>query len=99
MRTDRGEPGLEFDWDPGKARTNLAKHGVSFEEASTVLDDPFATTVSDSGHSEMEERLVTIGRSVHGHVLTVGHVERGVRIRLFFARRATKRERQTHEER
>lgn len=99
MRRGPGEPGLRFEWDPGKARTNLTKHGVSFQEGSTVFDDPFATTVADLSHSDTEERLITAGRSVRGRLLSVGHVERGSRIRLYFARRATKRERQTHEER
>jgi hypothetical protein len=57
---------LEIAWDPAKARTNLAKHGVSFAQAATVLLDPLALTVFDDAHSEDEERWFTLGRSQQG---------------------------------
>lgn len=55
--------GLRFEWDPAKARSNAAKHGVSFEEAATLFGDPLAITIQDPLHSLLEERFVTIGRS------------------------------------
>jgi len=54
---------LQFEWDPAKAAVNLAKHGVSFEEASSVFGDPLATTVSDPDHAMGGERCLTTGMS------------------------------------
>jgi uncharacterized DUF497 family protein len=48
-----------FDWDPNKARTNIQKHGVSFERAATVFKDQFAVSVFDDEHSDGEERWMT----------------------------------------
>jgi uncharacterized DUF497 family protein len=84
---------LLFEWDPKKARSNLAKHGVSFDEASTVFKDDLSITISDPLHSEDEERLVLIGRSYRDKLLVVVHTERGDRIRIISARPATRRER------
>jgi uncharacterized protein len=89
---------LEFEWDPQKAEANLKKHGVSFEEASTVFGDPLSLTVSDPDHSEHEERLLLLGRSTTGTLLVVIHVAHGEQIRLISARRATRRERKEYEE-
>ncbi len=55
------EPNLDVAWDPAKARSDLAKHGVSFAQAATVLLDPMALTVFDSRHSQTEERWFTLG--------------------------------------
>lgn len=55
--------GLLFEWDPKKAKSNLGKHGVSFDEASTAFKDTFSITIPDPLHSEEEERLVLIGYS------------------------------------
>jgi uncharacterized DUF497 family protein len=54
---------LNFQWDENKARTNLAKHGVSFEEATTVFGDPVSLTIPDPAHSQVEDRLIILGHS------------------------------------
>lgn len=54
---------MDFDWDDGKAETNLIKHGISFLEAATVFEDDYSITFSDPDHSVSEERLVIIGHS------------------------------------
>jgi uncharacterized DUF497 family protein len=89
---------LRFEWDDRKARANVAKHGVSFSEAGSVLADPLSVTIADPLHSEREDRLVTIGESLRGRLLVVVHTERGDRIRIITARRATRRERKQYEE-
>jgi len=89
---------LEFEWDSTKAASNRAKHGVGFEEAVTVFDDPLSTTVIDPDHSLREERLVIFGRSNGGRILAVMHTERGERVRVISAREATRAERDAYEE-
>lgn len=90
--------GLLFEWDEEKARSNAAKHGVSFEEASSVLSDPLSLTIDDPVHSVTEERFITLGVSLQGRILAVVHTERGDHIRVISARVATRRERQNYEE-
>lgn len=63
--------GLVFEWDTRKAELNERKHGISFEEAATVLGDPLSLTILDPIHSEAEERFITIGRSIDGRLLVV----------------------------
>jgi uncharacterized DUF497 family protein len=87
----------EFEWDDNKARSNLKKHGVSFEEAATIFNDPKIATISDPDHSEDEERFVSLGMSLIRRLLSVIHTEREARIRLISARKATKTERKTYE--
>jgi uncharacterized DUF497 family protein len=89
---------LTFEWDPDKARQNVRLHGITFEEASTVFSDPFAGTQSDPDHSFGEARLIELGRSELGKLLVVCYTERGDRIRLITARRATRAERKKYEE-
>ena len=89
---------LAFEWDPDKARANLAKHGVGFLEASTVLGDPLSLTIRDPGHSEGEQRFVSMGMSERRRLLVVAHTERGKRIRIISARRATRREQRDYEQ-
>lgn len=89
---------LTFEWDPTKAETNAAKHGVSFEEAATSFGDLLSLTIDDPTHSGNENRLVTVGLSVRGRLLVVVHTERGESIRIISARLATTRERRTYEE-
>ena len=89
---------LIFEWDTQKARTNLRKHGVAFEEAATVFGDPLSITISDPLHPEPEERFVIIGSSHRGRTLVVVHTERGDRIRIISARRATSGEKRKYEE-
>jgi hypothetical protein len=90
--------GLTYEWDRRKARSNLRKHGVSFEEAVTVLGDSLSLTIADPLHSQGEERLVTIGLSILRRMLVVVHIERGDNIRIISARAATPRERNAYEE-
>ena len=78
--------------------SNLRKHGVSFEEASTALRDSFSATAHDPDHSEDEDRFVTLGVSSIGRLLAVAHTERGNNIRIISARLATKSERKIYEE-
>lgn len=88
---------LEFEWDREKAERNAEKHGVSFEEAATVLGDPFSLTIEDPAHSEYETRFVTIGETVGQRTVVVIHTDRGRSIRIISARQATGRERRTYE--
>jgi len=88
---------MRFEWDGGKAASNLKKHRVSFDEAVTVFYDPLAATFEDPDHSQEESRLVTVGYSARGRLLVVWHVERDGAARLVSARRATPRERKRHE--
>jgi len=89
---------MEFEWDPAKARLNDRKHGVGFEEASTVFGDPLAVTFADPDHSKAEDRWVTFGQSRERRLLVVTHSDRAGRVRLISAREATRRERKIYEE-
>jgi uncharacterized protein len=84
----------DFEWDSDKAMTNLAKHGVSFSEATTVFADPFAIYLDDGSGIG---RMVIIGTSLSERLLYVVHVERGERDRLISARRATSAERDVYD--
>ncbi|HSB71058.1 MAG TPA: BrnT family toxin [Candidatus Methylomirabilis sp.] len=90
---------MSFGWDAGKAAGNLAKHGVSFEEAATVFGDPLGRIVDDPRHSPDEPRYVLLGHSERQRLLAVMFTERGEVIRLISARKATPRERREYEER
>ncbi len=87
-----------YEWDPTKAKVNLRDHSVSFEEAVTVFLDPLAVTYPDPDHSEEEDREITIGHSVKQRALFISHCQRGDRIRIISARKATRKERKQHEE-
>jgi uncharacterized protein len=69
-------PLLDVIWDDIKARSNLAKHGVTFAQASTIMLDPLALTVFDVAHSEAEERWFTLGVTNDGRLLAVSHTYR-----------------------
>ncbi len=90
---------LEFEWHEAKANDNIRKHGVSFDEAKTVFNDPFSITVADPKHSIDEDRFIDIGLSATGQLLVVAYTERGTNIRLISCRRATKAERRIYEQR
>jgi uncharacterized protein len=90
---------VEFEWDDEKADSNLKKHGVSFEEGATIFNDPQIATIFDPGHSEDEERNISIGISIQGNLLVMVHTEREERIRLISCRKATNVERKTYENR
>jgi len=88
-----------FKWDSRKAATNIRKHGVSFDEASTVFDDPLAVIFDDEAHSTTEVCELIIGHSVAHRLLLVGFSERpGAMLRLISARAATKNEREDYED-
>ncbi|MBI4688152.1 MAG: BrnT family toxin [Nitrospirae bacterium] len=77
---------MKFKWDPKKASSNLRKHKVSFEEASTALSDPIAITGADPDHSIGEFRYVTFGISERGRLLVVAHTEQSETIRIILRR-------------
>ena len=89
---------LGFEWDEEKAKSNLKKHRVDFDEAETVFTDPFSITIHDSDHSTDEQRLVDIGSSDKGHILVVVYTERGATLRIISCRKATPSERTVYEE-
>jgi uncharacterized DUF497 family protein len=89
---------MNFDWDPKKAKANLRKHGVSFDEAATVFLDSHAVSGPDPDHSVGEERYITFGYSRLGRLLAVCHTYRPGRIRIINARRMTRGERKLYEE-
>ena len=94
---------LLFEWGENKARENLKKHRVSFEEAKTVFNDPLLITFPDEEHSEAEDRYISIGTSAPNKVLLVIHTERETAedtliIRLISCRKATASEQKTYEE-
>jgi uncharacterized protein len=77
--------GLRFTWDRRKASANLAKHRVSFEEATTVFGDPRSITISHPDHSDTEERFVAVGLSHEDRLLVVAHTEQEHEIRIIGA--------------
>ena len=87
----------DFEWDHRKAKTNLFKHRISFERATTVFRDPSAISIPDDGHSDTEERWATLGLDSSGCVLLVVHTFKSesdslCKIRVISARKATKSE-------
>ena len=89
---------MVYDWNAAKAKANIEKHGVSFDEAATVFLEPLALTFPDPYHSGGEEREITIGYTAGGEVVFVSHCQRGERVRIISARKATRRERRQYEE-
>lgn len=89
---------MKFEWNEGKAKRNLFKHGVAFEEAKTVFEDPLYVDFYDPDHSEDEERYFIIGESTQRRLLIVSYTERENSTRLISAREVTRTERQTYEE-
>jgi uncharacterized DUF497 family protein len=83
---------LEFEWDDAKAQANLRAHGVSFDLAKTVFDDPFAVERLDNREDYSEERFVMIGRAEGNVLLFLAYTERDDRIRIISARRVTQYE-------
>ena len=88
---------MKFEWHPPKAERNLAYHGVSFEEAATVFDDPLTDIQLDLLHSIGEARFLALGTSSAGRLLVVVFTERPGVIRIISAREATPRERRGYE--
>lgn len=87
-----------FERDLEKAKVNAQKHGVSFDEATTVFGDPLALLMPDPDHSLNEERYVLLGMSSQHRLLVVAFAERTPRTRLISARWATRQERRRSEE-
>lgn len=89
--------GVAFEWDDAKAQMNEHKHGVSFEEAASVFEDPLSLTIRDEAHAQAEDRFIDIGESRQGRLLVVVYTERDEVIRIISSRLATRRERTTYE--
>jgi len=89
---------MKFEWDPGKAVANERKHGITFDEASTVFGDDLSVSGRDLDNSVGENRFVTFGLSSQGRVLVVSHTDRAGVIRIISARPATRKEKQLYEE-
>jgi len=90
---------LTFVWDRKKATQNLKKHEISFEDASTVFDDPFEVTVYDVDHSFDEHRFITLGQVANGRVVVVCYKEERTDLyRIITARDATATERRDYEQ-
>ena len=89
---------MNFEWDAQKAEGNQAKHGVDFDEATTVFGDPLALTFDDLDHSDEENRFLTFGISSRNRPLVVAHTFRGDTIRIISARRMTPRELKDYEQ-
>ena len=88
---------MEFEWDPNKAKANLRKHHVSFEEGTTAFKDALAAIYEDPDHSVRERRYLMIGSSGRGRLLHIAFADRGERIRIINARKVTKKERELYE--
>jgi hypothetical protein len=89
---------MQFEWDPEKDLLNQAKHGVSFDEASTVFGDALALTIDDPDQSFEESRFLTTGYSNRQRLIIVAHTERGDRLRTISAREVTATERRVYEQ-
>jgi hypothetical protein len=89
---------LRFEWDSKKAQSNKRKHGITFEEASTIFGDPLSITIPDPAHSIGEDRFITIGTSANGKLIVVVHTERDDVIRIISARKATSIETRQYEQ-
>jgi len=88
---------MRFEWDPKKAKRNLVKHGVPFDEEVTAFYDPLAATFDDPDQSEDEQRYLTVGFSSQDRLLVVAHIQKGETVRIISARLAIVRERKRHE--
>ena len=88
---------MQFEWDPNKDAENRKKHGLSFDEASTVFGDPLALTIEDPDHSLDEVRFLTIGISKSQALIVVAHTEREGVIRIISAREPSRQERKQYE--
>ncbi|MBD2439133.1 BrnT family toxin [Nostoc sp. FACHB-110] len=89
---------MRFEWDENKATKNISKHGVAFEEAKTVFDDPLYVDFYDPDHSDYEERYLIVGQSKQRRLLIVSYTERGDVIRIISARQVTLNEQKAYEE-
>ena len=90
--------GYIFEWDSRKAASNLNKHGVSFNEATTVFGDPLSLLMDDPKHSEDEQRFLVMGLSAQYRLLVVAFAERPPHTRIISARLAARYERNQYEQ-
>lgn len=88
---------MKFEWDSEKATLNLKKHGVGFDEATTVFDDLFNIDFYDPKHSTQEHRFLIVGESNRQRLLIVSYTERNDKIRIISARELTAQERRNYE--
>ena len=88
---------MKFEWDKNKAKTNLQKHQISFEEAESVFDDPLSLTIDDETHSYDEKRYITVGESKIGRLILVCHTIGKENVRIISARKPTRGERKDYE--
>ncbi len=89
--------GLRFEWDQRKADSNLKKHGVSFQEATSVFADALSITIPDPDHAASEARYIDLGISHRNRLLVVSYTERGEIIRIISARRVNRSEQKDYE--
>ena len=89
---------FKFEWDYQKAKSNVQKHGISFDEAISVFADSLALTFADTDHSETEDRSRTYGVSNQGRLLVVVHTERRNKVRIISARKATRYEKSIYKQ-
>lgn len=89
---------MKFEWSPVKASSNEGKHGITFDEASTVFGDVLSLSGRDLEHSIEENRVITVGLSSKGNLLVVSHTDRADVIRIISARPATRKEKRIYEE-
>ena len=94
---------MKFEWNTEKEQKNILKHGVTFEQASYVFTDPFALNIFDTEHSGNEERWIMLGKSLNQVILVVAHTFRNTEnielVRIISARKATKSEQETYQNR
>ena len=88
---------MNFEWDERKAKINEVKHGISFDEVTTVFGDPLAITYGDPFNSDAEERFITFGRTSNGKYLVISHTDRESSIRIISGREMTNTERAQYE--
>lgn len=93
---------FNFEWDPAKAASNARKHGVTFDDAITVFQDPLMRSIADQEHGDLEQRWITLGKDQNERLLVVIHTYREVDdgssiVRIISARPATSRERRDFE--
>lgn len=94
---------MQFEWDEKKNKSSIKSHGVSFEEAAEVFDDPFCISMLDKRFNYYEERWISLGSTIKGKIIVTGYAyylaeNSEERIRIITARKATRKEREQYEE-
>ena len=92
---------MVFEWDSEKNKSNIDKHGISFEQAQEIFDDPLHISILDERFQYFEERWITMGQTQDGDILVVAHLyvveKEDEKIRIISARNATRKERKAYE--